>query len=54
VLIFRPIVEPLVLAVLDARHDLHLHRSVKAQFIHDHDDRHLGFPLQELARVKPT
>ena len=47
--VFRPIVEALVLAVLDARHDLLFGRAVGAQLIRDHDPRSSALPLQQLA-----
>lgn len=47
--VFRPVVEAVVLAVLDARHDLPLRRAVGAQLVGDHDPRSPALPLQQLA-----
>ena len=35
--VFRPVVQPLVLAMLDPRHDLLLGRAVGAELVRDHD-----------------
>src|SRR5690349_17959303 len=45
-----PVVEPLVLAVLDARHDLLLRRAIRFQLIRDHDAGSPALPLQQLAQ----
>ena len=37
--ILRPSVEVFVLAMFDARHDLALCRSIRAEFVGDHDAR---------------
>ena len=44
------VVEPLVLAVLDAGHDLLLRRPIGFQLVGDHDARRPALPLQQLAQ----
>jgi hypothetical protein len=48
--ILRPIVEALVLAMLDARHDLTLGRAIAAERIGDQHTRCSTLLLQELAQ----
>jgi hypothetical protein len=44
------VIEPFVLAMLDARHDLLLRRAVGAQLVGHHDARRPALLLQELAQ----
>ncbi len=48
--ILRPVVEALVPAVLDTRHQLLLRRAVAAELVGDHDPRRPALPLQQLAQ----
>src|SRR5215208_7856240 len=48
--VFRPVVEALVPAVLDARHQLLLRRPVAGELVGDHDPRRPALPLQQLAQ----
>jgi hypothetical protein len=44
------VVEPLVLAVLNSRHDFLLGRAIRFQLIRDHDAGSPALPLQQLAQ----
>src|SRR3954454_4547186 len=46
--VFCPVVETLMLPVLNARHDLPLCRPIAGQLISDHDTRRPHLPLQQL------
>ena len=47
--VFRSVVQPLVLAMLDAGHDLSLGRAVAGQLVGNHDAWRSHLLLQELA-----
>src|SRR3954452_24687168 len=47
--VLRPIVEPLVPAVLNAGDQLPLRRAVAAEFVGDHHTQRPALPLQQLA-----
>ena len=47
--VLRPIVQPLVRAMLDAGHDLPLRRAIGAQLVGDHHTRRTALPFQDLA-----
>jgi len=48
--VLRPVVETLVLPVLDGRHHLALSRPIARQLVGDHDTRWTGLLLQQLAQ----
>ena len=48
--VLRPVVEALVPAVLDTRHQVLLRRAVAAELVGDHDARRPALPLQQLAQ----
>ena len=48
--VLRPVIEPLVLPVLDRRHHRALGRAVTRQLVRDHDTRHPALPLHQLAQ----
>src|SRR3954465_2605554 len=48
--VLRPVVEPLVSAVLDRSHHFRLRGAVAGQLVRDHDTRGPHLPLQQLAK----